>query len=73
MYLVPLMQSKIREQLRNTVKFTVDRSTHAEKIRDFHKWMVAIKKDTLHHVCRKYRHTWGATKNSKPLKCGHTL
>ena len=44
------MQSNIREQLRDTVKFQVDRSTHGDKLRDFHEWMVAIKKDTLHHV-----------------------
>ena len=43
-------QSDIREQLKDTVKFQVDRSTHGDKLRDYHEWMTAIKKDTLHHV-----------------------
>lgn len=40
----------INDQLKDKVKLTVDRSTHASKLRDFHEWMDAVKKDTLHHV-----------------------
>ena len=43
-------QGDIRKELKNRLKFTVLREPHADKMRDFHKWMVAIKKDTLHHV-----------------------
>ena len=32
------------------VKYQVDRSTHSDKMRDFHDWMEAVKKDTLHRV-----------------------
>ena len=47
-----ILQSDIQEELRDTIKFAVDRSTHADKLRDFHEWMAAVKKDTIHHVCR---------------------
>ncbi len=44
------LQAKIRENLSDVVKYEVDRSTHDDKLRDFHEWMKAVKKDTLHHV-----------------------
>ncbi len=44
------LQAKIRENLSDVVKYEVDRSTHDVKLRDFHEWMKAVKKDTLHHV-----------------------
>ena len=47
---VLLLQVEIREELSDVVKYEVDRSTHDDKIRDFHEWMKAVKKDTLHHV-----------------------
>ena len=41
---------EIKEELRDTVKYQVDRSTHGDKMRDFHEWMNAVKRDTLHRV-----------------------
>ena len=34
----------------DTLKYQVDRSTHGDKMRDFHEWMKAVKKDTLYRV-----------------------
>ena len=45
------MQYEIDDHLKDRVKLAVDRSTHASKLRDFQKWTVAVKKDTLHRVC----------------------
>ena len=45
-----LFQVEIRKELSDVVKYEVDRSTHDDKLRDFHEWMKAVKKDTLHHV-----------------------
>ena len=36
--------------MREKVKWQVNRATPEDKLRDFLKWMVAIKKDTEHHV-----------------------
>ncbi len=44
------MQSEISEQLKDQLKFNVDRTTHGDKIRDFHEWMRGVKKDTIHRV-----------------------
>ena len=44
------LQTEIKEHLRDTVKYQVDRTTHSEKLRDFHEWIKAVKKDTLHYV-----------------------
>ena len=48
------LQVKIREHLSDTVKYEVDRSTQDDKLRDFHEWMKAVKKDTLHHVSNTF-------------------
>ncbi len=54
-------QVEIKDELRDTVKYQVDRSTHGDKMRDFHEWMDAVKRDTLHRVSvNSYGpfHTW---------------
>ncbi len=40
------LQVKIGENLSDVVKYEVDRSTHDDKLRDFHEWMKAVKKDS---------------------------
>ena len=45
------VQYEIDDQLKDRVKLAVSRSTHAAKLRDFRKWMDAVKKDTIHRVC----------------------
>ena len=45
-----IIQVDIKEELKDTVKYQVERGTHADKMRDFHEWMDAVKRDTLHHV-----------------------
>ena len=54
MHLLLTMQYEINDQLKDKVKLAVDRSTHASKLRDFHEWMDAVKKDTLHRVSYSY-------------------
>ncbi len=36
--------------MKESLKYGIDRTTYADKMRDFQKWMVAVKKDTLYRV-----------------------
>ena len=44
------LQVDINDVLRDTVKYQVDRTTHSDRIRDFHKWMKGVQRDTEHNV-----------------------
>ena len=43
-------QNDLREEVVEKVKWQVNRDSAEDKLRDFLKWMYALKKDTLHHV-----------------------
>ena len=43
-------QTEIKEHLKDSIKYKVNRNSHRDKLRDFHDWMEAAKKDTMHYV-----------------------
>ena len=49
MYVAP-SQNDLREEVVEKVKWQVNRDSAEDKLRDFLKWMCALKKDTQHHV-----------------------
>jgi len=47
---IDCFQSEISEGVKESLKYEVDRTTYGNKMRDFQKWMIAVKKDTLYRV-----------------------
>ena len=50
MIIALLPQNELREEVIEKVKWNVDRDSAESKQRDFLDWMLAVKKDTVHHV-----------------------
>lgn len=44
-------QNQLREEVIEKVKWNVNRDSAEDKLRDFLDWMLAVKRDTIHHVC----------------------
>ena len=55
----------------NSVKYKVDRSTYSDRLRDFHEWIEAVKKDTLHHVSCCNMHIRMYMCSCYALPCSH--
>ena len=45
-----VLQDELREEVKNEVKWNVDRDSAEEKVRDFVGWMKACKEDINHQV-----------------------
>ena len=44
------MQHELREEVVEKVKWSVNRDSPEDKLRDYLEWMKAVKRDTMYHV-----------------------
>lgn len=57
--LLPLVQDKLPEEIKQKVKWSVGRDSAEDKVRDYLEWMKAVKREVIHVVS-----WWGQIGNS---------